>query len=341
MLFYFSAEMKILILRFSSIGDIVLTTPVVRCIKKQHPEAEVHYATKKAFHSIVQHNPYVTKIHLLGDSLTEFVKELKQERFDYVIDLHHNFRTLLIKLQLGVKSHSFNKLNFEKWLMVNFKINRLPQKHIVDRYLETCKPLSVTNDGEGLDYFIGADDVVDLNILPQNFRQGYIAWVIGAKQNTKKFPIEKIVKAIDGIYWPVVLLGGKEDAAAGDSIVAQIKSSTPVFNAAGKFSLNQSASLVQQAKLVVTNDTGLMHIAAAFKRPIISIWGNTIPQFGMYPYMGNKPVANVIMQVPDLSCRPCSKLGYEACPKGHFKCMNLIPDAEFGAWFEKKIGLGP
>lgn len=341
MLFYFSAEMKILILRFSSIGDIVLTTPVVRCIKKQHPEAEIHYATKKAFHSIVQHNPYISKIHLLGDSLSEFVTELKHERFDYVIDLHHNFRTLLIKLQLGVKSYSFNKLNFEKWLMVNFKINRLPAKHIVDRYLETCKPLNVVNDGEGLDYFIGADDVVDINILPENFRKGYVAWVIGAKQNTKKFPVEKIVKAIDGIYWPVLLLGGKEDAAAGDNIVAQVKSATPVFNAAGKFSLNQSASLVQQASLVVTNDTGLMHVAAAFKRPVISIWGNTIPQFGMYPYMGNEPVTNVIMQVPDLSCRPCSKLGYDACPKGHFKCMNLIDEREIRARVEHNIGYAP
>lgn len=310
----------------------------MRCIKQQLPQAEVHFATKKDFHSIVQHNPYIDKVHLLETSLTAFVKQLKQEQFDYVIDLHHNTRTWLIKLQLGVKAWSFNKLNFEKWLLVTFKINRLPQQHIVDRYLQTCAPLGVTNDGQGLDYFIGSNDVVDTGSLPPGFNNGYVAWVIGAKQNTKKFPAAKIVKAISGQRWPVVLLGGKEDAAEGDSIAAQTTGGVPVFNAAGKYSLNQSASLVQQAALVFTNDTGLMHIAAAFKRPVISIWGNTIPQFGMYPYMGDKQVTNVRMEVPDLPCRPCSKLGFDACPRGHFKCMNLIDEKEIVARFERAIG---
>src|SRR5690606_7454332 len=122
---------------FSSIGDIVLTTPVVRCLKKKFPEAEIHYATKTEYFSIVEHNPYLTKVHLLDHSLRQLVSHLKQERFDYVIDLHHNQRTQLIKWWLGVKSSSFRKLNTEKWLIVNFKINRLPNQHIVDRYLET------------------------------------------------------------------------------------------------------------------------------------------------------------------------------------------------------------
>ena len=113
--------MKILILRFSSIGDIVLTTPVVRCLRKKFPDAEIHYATKKSFSSILQHNPYITKIHLLDESFMDLVNELKKEKFDYVIDLHHNQRTLLLKLMLGVKSFSFDKLNFEKRLMVNLR----------------------------------------------------------------------------------------------------------------------------------------------------------------------------------------------------------------------------
>ncbi|MDB5283936.1 MAG: glycosyl transferase family protein, partial [Bacteroidota bacterium] len=177
--------MKFLILRFSSIGDIVLTTPVIRCLRKKYPDAEIHYATKKAFASILKNNPYINKIHLLGDSISELITKLKEEKFDYIIDLHHNQRTLLIKLQLGVKSFSFDKLNIEKWLMVNFKINRLPQKHIVDRYLETCSQLGVINDGEGLDYFLADEDDVDLKTLPNAFQAGYIGWAIGAKQNTK------------------------------------------------------------------------------------------------------------------------------------------------------------
>jgi ADP-heptose:LPS heptosyltransferase len=318
--------MKILILRFSSIGDIVLTTPVVRCLKKKYPDAEIHYATKKAFHSVLQHNPYINKLHLLGDSFDELTDTLKQENYDYIIDLHNNQRTLLLKLRLGVKAYSFNKLNVEKWLMVNFKINRLPDKHIVDRYLETCAPLGVTNDGEGLDYFLGQEDKVDITTLPEAFHNGYISWVIGAKQNTKKFPAAKVASAINALTMPVLLLGGKEDNAEAETIIQQVKAGVPLFNAAGKHSLNQSASLVQQARLVVANDTGLMHMAAAFKRPLITLWGNTIPQFGMYPCFGKHNVPEQRFQVEGLACRPCSKLGYSACPKGHFRCMNDIDE---------------
>lgn len=318
--------MKILILRFSSIGDIVLTTPVVRCLKKKYPDAEIHYATKKAFHGVLKHNPYISKFHLLENSFDELADKLKQENYDYVIDLHHNQRTLLLKLRMGVKSYSFNKLNIEKWLMVNFKINRLPHKHIVDRYLETCAPLGITNDGEGLDYFLGPEDKVDVTTLPEAFRKGYVAWVIGAKQNTKKFPVAKIAGAINALSMPVVLLGGKEDNAEAEAIIQATKTKAPLYNAAGKYSLNQSAFLVQQARLVVANDTGLMHMAAAFKRPLITLWGNTIPQFGMYPYFGKHNVPEHRFQVEGLSCRPCSKLGYSSCPKGHFKCMNDIDE---------------
>lgn len=327
--------MKILILRFSSIGDIVLTTPVVRCLRKKYPEAEIHYATKKPFHSILNHNPYLTKIHLLEDSVIQLVSELKTEKFDYVIDLHNNQRTLLIKLLLGTKTFSFNKINFEKWLMVNFKINRLPDKHIVDRYLETAESLGVENDGEGLDYFLSKEEEVDLKTLPAEFQSNYIGWVIGAKHPTKKFPVSKIFKTLSLFNYPIVLLGGKEDREAGNQIIqssiANHKSS--IFNACGKFSLNQSASLVQQAKFIVTNDTGLMHIAAAFKKPVISIWGNTIPEFGMSPY-GTR---NLKMETVNLSCRPCSKLGFDICPKGHFKCMNLINENSIADEIEKEI----
>ncbi len=328
--------MKILILRFSSIGDIVLTTPVVRCIKKQYPEAEVHFVTKKAFSPIVQTNPYISKVHLLNDSLMDLVNELKQEKFDYVIDLHHNQRTFILKTMLGVKAYSFNKLNFEKWLMVNFKINRLPQKHIVDRYLETCAPLGVVNDVAGLDYFIPEDDKVDTTDLPEGCHKGYVAWVIGAKQHTKKFPVDKVALAIGKLNYPVVLLGGKEDIAEGESIAQLAVINNPaVYNVAGKFTLNQSASVVQQARLVVTNDTGLMHIAAALKKPIISIWGNTIPGFGMGPYYGNAKVKHYKFEIEGLSCRPCSKLGYEQCPKGHFKCMREMDEAAIAATIEQ------
>ncbi len=316
--------MKILILRFSSIGDIVLTTPVIRCMKKRYPDAEIHYATKKAFHTILQHNPYIRKIHLLGDSVSTLLADLKKEKFDYVIDLHNNQRTFYIKARLGVKSFSFNKLNFEKWLLINFKINWLPKVHIVDRYLQTCKILDVANDGLGLDYFLSKEDEINIEQLPLQFQKGYAAWVIGAKHNTKKFPLEKIIHTLHQLQMPVVLLGGPEDVANANRICAVVEPHN-IFNACGKYSLNQSASLVQQSRAVIANDTGLMHIAAAFKKPLISIWGNTVPEFGMTPYYGRQ---NIKLEVKDLPCRPCSKLGYHQCPKKHFKCMHMIDEEQ-------------
>ena len=322
--------MKILIIRFSSIGDIVLTSPVIRCLKKQ-TGAEIHYLTKKNFEKILTSNPYVDKVFSIEKEISEVITVLKSMNYDYVIDLHKNLRSLHVKKALGVKSFSFNKLNIEKWLMVNLKINRLPYTHIVDRNLETVASLGVKNDGAGLDYFIPKEDEVDLNIIIQKHKfpitnSNYIAFVIGAAHATKRLPVEKIIDICNGLNLPIILLGGKEDFENGEII--STKSSVYVLNLCSKLNLNQSASIVKQANVVISHDTGLMHIAAAFRKKIISVWGNTIPEFGMYPYYPtseNEDVfENNIVEVKGLSCRPCSKIGYDKCPKGHFKCMQMI-----------------
>ena len=145
--------MKVLVVRFSSIGDIVLTTPVVRGLKKQLG-AEVHYFTKANFREVLAPNPHIDQIHLLTpNNWSAIVAQLKAEKFDYIIDLHHNARTLKLKLALGIKAYSFDKLNIQKWLLVNLKINRIPDIHIVDRYLACVKPLGVNKDQQGLDYY--------------------------------------------------------------------------------------------------------------------------------------------------------------------------------------------
>lgn len=300
---------KFLLLRFSSIGDIVLTTPVIRCIKTQYPDAEVHFATKKQFKVLVENNPYIDKYFLLEKSLNPFIKTLQSEDYDYVIDLHNNLRTSIIKLRLGKKSFSFDKLNFKKWLLVNLKINQMPDVHIVDRYLETVKSLGIKNDLKGLDYFIPEKDKVQIN-------ESYVAYAIGGQHFTKKLPTNRIIEVCQKINGKIMLLGGKEDSQAAHEIEKVL--GNKIINACGKYNLNQSASLVQQAEYVITHDTGLMHIASALKKRVISIWGNTVPEFGMYPYLTEFK----IIENKELSCRPCSKIGYNKCPKGHFKCMN-------------------
>lgn len=314
---------KILITRFSSIGDIVLTTPVIRCIKTQVPQVELHYASKKAFKTILESNPYIDKLHLLDKELKPLLKTLKKEKFDLIIDLHNNLRTRILKTALGVPSHSFKKLNFKKFIYTQFKKNLLPNIHIVDRYLETASSLGVKNDGKGLDYFIPPKDEILVSGL--GLEKDYIAFVLGAKFATKRLPKAKILEVCKLLKGQVVFMGGSEDKALGENLVSEL-GALQFYNACGKFSLNQSASLVQQAKKVITHDTGLMHIASAFQKDIVSVWGNTTTALGMYPYV-NKEKFSVI-EVSGLKCRPCSKIGYDKCPQKHFNCMNLIPASD-------------
>lgn len=319
---------KFLIIRFSSIGDIVLTTPVIRCLKQQTHGAEIHFLVKDQFQAVVAHNPYIDKVHVLAHSRELMIEELIAEEYDYIIDLHHNVKTLAVKRALKKASgkkltvFSFYKLNIQKYFLTAFKINLLPRVHIVDRYMKTVESLGVRNDGKGLDYFIAENEETKRTDIPASHHAGYIACVIGAAHNTKKWPVHKWKEFCREMKHPIILLGGPEDRVTGDEIAAV--DTVKVYNACGKFSLNESADLVRKSKLVITHDTGLMHIAAAFKKPVISIWGNTVPAFGMTPYYGAAMVADVIMQVHKLWCRPCSKIGYSKCPLGHFKCMEKI-----------------
>ncbi|MEM6321863.1 MAG: glycosyltransferase family 9 protein [Bacteroidota bacterium] len=329
---------KALIVRFSSIGDIVLTSPVVRCLKLQ-TGMEIHYLTKQSFTNILTANPHISKVYTIRKDLSEVLPDLQQENYDYLIDLHHNLRTFLLKTRLWrVKSYAFPKLNFEKWLLTNFKINRLPHLHIVDRYMETVRSLGVQNDGKGLDFFIKEE--VKAAGIP--FTK-YVALPIGAGQNTKALTIEKIVQFCQLCPYPIVLLGGKNEIAKAEQIIQQLASSAAkkVINQVGKCSLAASAAIVKKAQVVVTGDTGLMHIAAAFRKPIVSVWGNTIPEFGMSPYFPKGVHLNHSIQVANLSCRPCSKIGYERCPKGHFRCIAQIEVVEIMAAVDKFWHLKP
>jgi len=319
--------MKFLIIRFSSIGDIVLTTPVVRCLKKQVPGAQIHYLIKPQFKAVIEPNPYIDKFHVLQQDWDKMIEELKEEKFNYIIDLHHNLRTLRVKKALDVPAFSFNKLNIQKLIFTKLKWNVMPKVHIIDRYMETVKQFGVYNDGEGMDYFIPEDQKVTLKDIPGSHHAGFISIVIGASYYTKKLPVYKLQELCKKINHPIILLGAREEAEGGAAIasVDPIK----VYNACGKFSLHESADLVRQSKLVIAHDTGLMHIAAALQKQVIAIWGSTTPSFGMVPYYGkyflqSNPSPYDDVQVHKLWCRPCTKFGRKRCPQGHFKCMKKI-----------------
>jgi heptosyltransferase-2 len=310
---------KYLVIRFSSIGDIVLTSPVLRMLKKRRPDAHIHFVTKKKYAPLVAHNPYVHKVHVLDDSFPALIKELRAEGFDYVLDLHHNLRSFVVKNALGEKSFTLNKLNWGKWVLVNFKINMLPPVHIVDRYLETLRELRVKKDTKGLDFFIPKDVALPSSIEKIAVKDGFVALVTGAQHATKKIPLLRMIKLCSMITAPVLLVGGEEEYEQGNEIARICHN---VYNVCGTLNIHQSAILVGRAKVVIAHDTGLMHIAAALKKDVISVWGSTVPEFGMYPYFPGEK--SKIFEVKNLRCRPCSKIGFDDCPKGHFRCMNDI-----------------
>jgi len=320
---------KVLFIRFSSIGDIVLTTPLLRVLKQQRPETEIHYLTKKSFQAILLENPYITKIHSLEGGLAAVLEELKNEDFDFVIDLHRSLRSRVVKARLQKPSATFAKLNRAKWLLVNTKINILPNVHIVDRYFTTLKRFNVKNDGKGLDYYLPehASEKVEQS-LPKTIEKGsYLLVVTGSKHKTKQIPKDKTARICNEAGLPVVLAGSVEDRQGAEDIMQQL--TVPAFNSCGLFDINESAWLVKQSRVVLSPDTGLMHIAAAFQKPLVTMWGNTVPAFGMYPYYPlSKQDYYRIHEVRKLHCRPCSKLGFERCPQGHFRCMNEIPEHE-------------
>ncbi len=319
---------KILVVRFSSIGDIILTTPVIRCLKNRYPENEIHFLTKKKYLNLLVNNPNIETIFVIDQSLNEVIGQLKKEHYDFVVDLHRNMRTFLLRMKLRIPFFTFPKLNFRKWLVVSLKYNRLPDVHIVNRMIHALRKLSVTYDGNGLDYYHSSEISIPENI--QLFIQtnpNFYVFSIGGSYFTKRCPTHKVVEICNAINKPVILTGGNSDQTNGEIISRTLGKMS--LNCCGKIAVEQSAYLIGKSRFLISNDTGMMHIGSALKKPVISLWGNTIPAFGMTPLLpeGFNPQPAIIEE-NNLSCRPCSKLGFQKCPKKHFKCMNELEVTE-------------
>jgi ADP-heptose:LPS heptosyltransferase len=213
-------------------------------------------------------------------------------------------------------------LNLEKWLLVNFKRAAMPEKHVVDRYFETVKPLGVVNDNLPCDYFIQTQDEINISEVFDLAPKSYVTIAIGAQFATKRMPFSKLEGIIQKIQKPIILIGGPTDKELAHRLVERF-AGKELYSACGNFNLSQSASIVKQSAVLLTNDTGMMHIASCFEIPTVSVWGNTVPELGMYPYFPKAKENYSIHEVKGLKCRPCSKIGFKECPKKHFNCMQL------------------
>jgi ADP-heptose:LPS heptosyltransferase len=313
-------DLKILVIRFSSIGDILLTTPVLRCLKQQIPEAEIHYATKLEYSVLVERNPHVAKVHVLDLSFPDLIRSLRAEQFDLVVDLHASLRSRRVCFLVGKKVLRFSKKNLLKWLIVNFKL-RKSVPHVVDRYMAAVAPLGVAYDGRGLDFPVTDEErEFTASLFPESWQSGFAAVTVGARHATKALPSEKMTEVLNTLGLPVALLGGPGESSLASALLSRLR--VPAVNLCGRLSLGMSGAILEKSVGVLAHDTGLMHMAAALRKPMVVVWGSTVPALGMAP-LYPQDMGNIVAyaEVSDLRCRPCHKIGRRKCPRGHFRCM--------------------
>ncbi|RMF53293.1 MAG: lipopolysaccharide heptosyltransferase family protein [Bacteroidetes bacterium] len=312
--------MKFLFVRLSSIGDVVLTTPLVRALAARYPNAELHFLTKAPYVPLLKHHPLIKAVHTWPPA-----PELVAERWEGVVDLQKNLRTLPLRWRLRYRRFAtFPKENLRKWLMVRgwgwWKL-----RHVVLRYGEALRPWGVRPEALG-PLEVHVPSVVRKRVQAACAAAGLIPgkWIavgLGGTYATKRWPIGYWVELLQRLGEPVALLGGGAERSDAEALAHQL--SQPVLVAAGQFDLLETAALLAEASLLLSHDTGTAHLGAAMGTPTVVLWGNTVPEFGMEPWQ----VPHLNIEALHLSCRPCSKLGYAACPRGHHDCVRALTPA--------------
>ncbi|MBD3224515.1 MAG: hypothetical protein GF313_07285 [Caldithrix sp.] len=321
---------KILFVRLSSIGDILLTTPLIRQTRISFPAATIDYITKPQFYELIKFNPHLNTIHNINPhgtpkELSRQSRALKQNEYDFVFDLHNNFRSRLLTFHLkGSKIGRMKKNKIKRALLVYTKINLFHNiLSIPDKYSKVAAMAGIQDDGLGLEIFWKdyIENQVHKKLSRLAIKQNFVAMAPGAGFYTKRWPIDYFKKLIRAMLHnnpkkQILILGGPDEASQFKTL--QVKGQ--VFNLAGSLSLLESAIVVSQAELLISNDSGIMHMATAVNTPVLAIFGSTVRELGFYPYRGQHKV----LENGNLSCRPCSHIGRKQCPLRHFKCMKEI-----------------
>jgi heptosyltransferase-2 len=305
---------KIAVIRLSSLGDVLLTIPVIRALKQQYPNSEIDFVVKKQYADVLKFNPNISNIIIYDPGNVNSIKdEIKNNGYDLIIDLQNNFRSRTLIKNINTEIRRFHKPSIKKFLLVRFKINLLRElKTIPQMYAESA---NVQLDEKGLELFIPD------NITPQIEKgKNYIGLCPGSKHFTKCWPKEYFIELGNSLLakgFEIAVIGGKDDQNICANVSGLIKGSINLCNDNDLF---QTAANIKQCKAVVCNDSGLMHVSAAVGIPMIAIFGSTVKEFGFVPYH----VRNLLLENNSLSCRPCSHIGLDKCPQKHFKCMKEI-----------------
>ncbi len=325
------ANYKFLIIRFSSIGDVILTTPLVRCLRATYPSSQIDFLVKKEFAVVLTGNPHINNIITFDkkDSRNE-LKRIRMhiifKRYSVIFDLQKNIRSMLICAGSRTGIIGFSKKLLARDLLIRFKLNIYKEiKPVYLRYFEAVETLGVQYDGKGTEVFPPAAetekiaDILTLNKIDPGTPLLVVA--PGAQWENKRWTTDGFAAAAD-IFCSqsganTVLIGGGGDVEICNSVQLQMKSDS--LNLAGKLSLMGSAALLGKAAMVFTNDTGMLHMAQAMKAPVVAVYGPTTRELGFFPLPENSRVAEI-----DISCRPCTQKGLHTCPKKHFLCMKSI-----------------
>lgn len=331
---------RILVIRLSSLGDVILTSSFLRILRQKFPEAQIDFCTKAVYSEILKYNPNINRVIEADNDLTFgklkiLTKSLKENRYELVIDLHNNLRTFYLKifLRLNSKVIVFKKYSFRKFLLVKFKINLLKDfPPIYTRYINTLKKITELNENDLKmlpEIFTGDSAKGKLTaILKENGitdTTNIICIVPGSKHFTKTYPPEyfaELIRLMHNDNLKFILVGTGDDKL--DEIIS--KSQGNVFDFNDKLNLPELTELMKISRLVISGDTGPMHLAEALNAPLIAIMGSSVKEFGFYPESEN----SVVIENAGLKCRPCSHVGRPSCPQGHFKCMReVLPSSVF------------
>lgn len=326
---------RFLIIRLSSIGDIILTTPLVRALRKAYPNSLIDYLVKEEFSELLLNNPHIDNVYTIdpGNGLKEIFrwrKKIKSYEYTSILDLHRSIRSILMTIWLGrVQLGKLNKKIFKRFVLVKFGINLFKQNiPVTQRYFEAANSCNLVDDGLGTELLHDGKIPKELtNVLG---RKNIIVMAPGAGYFTKRWLPEYFAKLADKLTEndnaELFLIGSKADR----EICGEIRKgmNNDVHDLSGSYTILETAAIINASDAVVTNDTGMMHIAVSQKKPVLAFFGSTTEELGFYPYSDKYRV----LENKDLNCRPCSHVGRQNCPKGHFKCMQeLSPELAYNS----------
>ena len=326
---------NILAVRFSSIGDILLTTPLLRAIRHTHPSARITVLTKRAYLPLLSHNPHLDRIIGLAPdrSLLSLAAELRGDEYTDLLDLHDNLRSRALHLLVPGRWRTYPKHRLARALLVHAKRNRYRDRRpVAERYFSAARHLQVVPDGKPPDFFVGPEATEEasawLRAAGLDLVPSLVAIAPGAAHATKRWPAEHWQRLIERMVregHSVAIVGGPDDAGLAQQLAGSLPDQ--VASAAGKFGLQATGALLKRCRALVSGDTGVMHMATGVGTPVVALFGPTVEAFGFFPYTRRAGV----VEMP-LPCRPCSTQGGPRCPLGHHRCMiDMDPSAVYGA----------